>query len=302
MKRKLIRGGKYTVVTSLPRNWIEDNNLKKGDDIEIKRIKSYLIIKPLKKSLKIKTLNFKKMQPWQPYYVSSYFQENFDVVKIINIDEDKKHNILDYMWYYPKSKIIDNNDEIKITFDSQNNGGLSVVKISLSLVEKMFELLDSLFESRNNNYYQKIIDTYKLSLQYAEKGTRDINNSILDSNMIYYRPIPQLAYYINLEFRYIGSHYDTSINFSEEFLEYFDNIKDYFLIIKNQLIGNQEIDYKKYGNLKEKVFDMPLKKIDFYNFFEKNEIFYINHLVSIGKYLYIIATNCLMTPKFIIGN
>ncbi|MBU1201057.1 MAG: AbrB/MazE/SpoVT family DNA-binding domain-containing protein [Nanoarchaeota archaeon] len=55
MKRKLVKQGATTLMVSLPAKWAKNNNLDKGDEVEIEEIEETLVIKSQKKEVKKET-------------------------------------------------------------------------------------------------------------------------------------------------------------------------------------------------------------------------------------------------------
>jgi phosphate uptake regulator len=95
MQRKLIRHGPSSLVTSLPSKWIKENNLKKGDIIELSEQKNNIVLKPTlskekKKSINIEIDNLDR-STFLKYLIAAYIKGYHEI--IISF---KEGNIIDY--------------------------------------------------------------------------------------------------------------------------------------------------------------------------------------------------------------
>ncbi len=83
MRRKLIQHGLSSLTVSLPRKWVKENNLKKGDEIELDEFKGKLAI-TTKKHYEHKKidLNVSNAQPMIRKIIGSAFKSGYDEVHI----------------------------------------------------------------------------------------------------------------------------------------------------------------------------------------------------------------------------
>ncbi len=83
MGRKLIKHGESSLTVAIPRNWIKENNLKKGDEIEIKQEKNNLVISsqkiPEHKKIEIDISN---ASPMIRRIIGATFKTGYDEVNI----------------------------------------------------------------------------------------------------------------------------------------------------------------------------------------------------------------------------
>ncbi len=100
--RKIIGFGKSSFVVSVPKEWMKNNNLKKGSSVKIVEEKENLIISPLrdfdsKTNEKSKSLNFESEKQLQRELISCYI-EGFDSITIKGKNLDKKQNNINKMF------------------------------------------------------------------------------------------------------------------------------------------------------------------------------------------------------------
>lgn len=83
MQRKVIQLAKKTLVVSLPSKWAKENNVKKGDDVEVEPEEKRLIIN-IDKELKGEkiTINAEDLGSFDPLYIAYLYQGGIDEVKI----------------------------------------------------------------------------------------------------------------------------------------------------------------------------------------------------------------------------
>ncbi len=94
MKRKLVQHGQTSIVTSLPIDWIRENNLKPGDQVEIQKADHNLIISPEEeKVVKTYTINTNKIDRSTLYLLLiNLYRKGYDEVTILH----KNKQIIDY--------------------------------------------------------------------------------------------------------------------------------------------------------------------------------------------------------------
>jgi len=90
MKRKLIKQAGQALTITLPIEWIRDNGLKPGDEIELEQIEKNLVLKSDKKiltgSIKLNMNNFNTRMKYS--YINSIYARGIDEIKLIS---DAKH-------------------------------------------------------------------------------------------------------------------------------------------------------------------------------------------------------------------
>ncbi len=100
--RKIIGFGKSSYVISIPKEWMKNNNLKKGSSVKIIEEKENLIISPLKDfdfetNEKTKSLNFESEKQLQRELISAYI-EGYDSITIKGKNLEKKRNVINKMF------------------------------------------------------------------------------------------------------------------------------------------------------------------------------------------------------------
>ena len=84
MKRRVIQQGPSTLMISLPSKWVKENNIKRGDEIELTEEKGKLTITldtPVKQSFK-KDVDAQTMGIFNEYFVNYFYQKGYDEITI----------------------------------------------------------------------------------------------------------------------------------------------------------------------------------------------------------------------------
>ena len=102
MKRKVIQIANSTVLVSLPRKWVIENNIKKGDEVEItEKGKSILIGSEGKPENITVEVDYEKLEPLMPKWIYSLYKKGIDTVivkikspeQVLHIQEALKYTI-----------------------------------------------------------------------------------------------------------------------------------------------------------------------------------------------------------------
>ena len=79
MKRKVVQQGPATLMISLPKDWVDENSVKKGQEMNIEPDGKRLIIspdfvKPIKKKadMTITTVSYTRSMIWKYYMYKNY--------------------------------------------------------------------------------------------------------------------------------------------------------------------------------------------------------------------------------------
>jgi phosphate uptake regulator len=101
MKRKLIQHGISSLTVSLPRKWVKENNLKKGEEIEVEELDSQIIISTEKHYKKNKIeLNVSGLEGMIRRIVGAAFKSGYDEIKINFETHEELKSLKELMRYH----------------------------------------------------------------------------------------------------------------------------------------------------------------------------------------------------------
>jgi len=95
MKRSLVKQGESTMMVSLPTKWIKDNNLVKGEEIDISQLDNNLLIssKPINKKTETTITLIGVTESIIRTLITNAYRSGYDKIKIIYSNE-KQYLIL----------------------------------------------------------------------------------------------------------------------------------------------------------------------------------------------------------------
>jgi phosphate uptake regulator len=146
MKRKLIQQGSGGYTVYLPRNWIDSNNLSKGEEIDIEEMGLNLVLSPspnrnkkLETEIKLVDLTESSIRT----LITNTYRAGYDKIKV-NFTNEKQFSILQEV---VKTKLI-GFEIITKTKDSCSVENITEPDYDQfnNLIKKMFLNIDSLFE------------------------------------------------------------------------------------------------------------------------------------------------------------
>jgi phosphate uptake regulator len=84
MKRKVIQQGPATLMISLPAKWVKENNVQKGDEIDLVEEKGRLVVSCEKEGTETETKEWHSTDAgvFNEYFVNYFYQKGYDVVTI----------------------------------------------------------------------------------------------------------------------------------------------------------------------------------------------------------------------------
>ncbi|MFA6888691.1 MAG: AbrB/MazE/SpoVT family DNA-binding domain-containing protein [Candidatus Woesearchaeota archaeon] len=179
MNRKVVQQGPSTLMVSLPSKWVKENNIHKGDDIEVSEENGRLVLTihqflgPVKTELSEKTFGF-----LNKYFVNYCYQKGYDEV-LIKCDciNEIEHRVKDLLGYEVVEKGI-NSLLIKAVVQMNEQEFDTVLKklfqvtlvISDLIIKKQFQEA-KVMEKENNKYCDLCIRIlFKNKYKYPENG------------------------------------------------------------------------------------------------------------------------------------
>lgn len=164
MKRKIIKIADKTLVVSLPTSWIDENNIQKGDELDLTYLDDKILLSPNISSQKIKKTSIdisninERILRWK---ISSLHKQGFDEIIVLNYTEQQLNIIKELLQNLFIGFIIKEKTKLKIvvgqiaiTDASEFNSTLR--RSFRQLISATKDLLES-FKTRNELVLSNLI-------------------------------------------------------------------------------------------------------------------------------------------------
>lgn len=235
MKRKIIKLAEKTLVVSLPSNWVLDQGLDKGDELDVD-IEGYkLILTPPKNLIahKSTTLDVKgvteRMLRWQ---ISSLHKQGYDEIVVVNYTDNHYEIIDDLVKNLFVGFIIKDRTNLRVVV-----GQVAAVDADEfdSTLRRAFRQLNAMaqdtfvaFDNKDLDLLQKQINNEKQNNKLTNFCERLLNKSLKEKNKGHFWYV--IAW--NLEkiadnYKYIAESYNKKVYCEEETLELFKKVNAY---------------------------------------------------------------------------
>lgn len=236
MKRKIIRLAEKTLVVSIPSDWLSNQGLGKGDELECLMQGNKLIYLPLHPSSTSSTMSVdisdmsERVLRWQ---ISSYHKQGYDEIEITSYTENQYHIIEDLVTNLFVGFIIKERSKLRVVI-----GQVAVMDAGEfdSTLRRAFRLLlttsqETLSAFKNKDY--ELLSNQK----QVEKDNNKLTNFCerLLNKSLHRKEKGHFWYVIawNLEkvvdnFKYIATHYKDSIpTLDDEVFSIFEDTNEY---------------------------------------------------------------------------
>lgn len=285
MKRKLVKHGEATMMISLPAKWLRENQLKKGDEIEL--LEEAGNIKILKDSSKIKEeieLEINSLEESSiRTIVTNAYRAGYDIIKVRFsnekilkiIKEVVEKNILGFEITKKEGNfcLIES-----ITEPSKEQFDNIFSKVFLN-IEELFELTKKYLEGEKGDFEDLILK----SLEYDNFCRRLILKNQEDKIVIFqWNFNSSLIHGAREIYHFLKYLEKIKIKSNKKELAFFNKVWETFQLLK-------EAYYKKDLVNLEKIHENE-KNITYkegYRFLTNSDPIIIHHLISINKYFYL---------------
>lgn len=288
MKRKLVKQGTATLMLSLPSKWIKQNNLSKGDEVEIEEENQNLIVKleeSSKKEMKAK-VNVSDLSPLTNVFLINLYIKGFDELEITY---DKPEIAREYQ----KRTI---NELIGFEIIKQTNNSLLIKDISDEnqdvdeLIKRIFFILESMADEFSEAVDKKqnmdpIIDIDTSVNKFANFCLRILNKRGYKEHQKthhYYGIVKQLEE-IGDVYKSIAREIKGGAKIDKHQLEILNDCRKMLELFKELLFGfsrDKAIQCaKKYEQIKSKLKNK--NKIDFHLNQLNHSIIQMNHYILV---------------------
>ncbi|MBU0893923.1 MAG: AbrB/MazE/SpoVT family DNA-binding domain-containing protein [Nanoarchaeota archaeon] len=324
MKRRVIRQGHNTLTITLPKKWVDELNIKPGDEIDICENQGSLIINGLQKSDSLSTTidikGFNIPMVWR--FFQSAYREGYNEIRVL-YDSNKKNQDGAFDFYttqlaYEKmgekktfKPVIDMLQEVVSRFVGieimehkkdycviREMGELTAKEFDNSL-RRIFLLIEELFDYIIDKIENKIIGDINIckEIHTIDRGVDRfvdyccrIINRINDSSFQEKKPIMfSTLFLLELfgdEFKYIGTHLASTKKNIDKILPFAKTVKEHFQIYYNLFYKFEMATAIKFGENDFKIYNDYFKSKESMN---KDAQSVRRHFMQISKFIF-----CLM--------
>ena len=249
MKRKLVQQGPTTLMVSLPSQWIKQNNLKKGNDVDIEQEKDSLMIYAKAPETKYETVNIdlSELPRLTERIITSHFNKGTDEIHIKFPNSNTFNKIQKAMDFIVGFEIIEQKENSCILKSISTFSMDDFDKMVRRVFFMLFDMSDSLLDALKKKEYQrleKIALLEETNNKFTNFCKRLLNKNIYKdqktTNVMYVivRYLEKLAD----EYKYICQHAKKGKVVDKEVISLLENTNKYIRQFSNLL-------YK--GNLKD---------------------------------------------------
>ncbi len=256
--RRIIAFGNSSYVISVPKSWITENKLKKGDIVQIDEKKDELTISPgqttHEKEVKRAVIDFKddEQLPYVKSKIISAYLNNYDLIEIRGRFKEGAPRIKAILRNLTGMEIIQQSSEKVVAKDLLNIREISI-DILIRRIDNLIRsvILDSMVSLKQNNYHN-LLEMDKEVNRLVYLTYRVIRAAMLDSKLAkkIYRNNVMLLYEWSLVTRLekIGdqskriARYIKEANFTESDMEKFESLFD---TVKESYLEVMKSYYKK---------------------------------------------------------
>lgn len=275
--RKVVKQGPMTLLTSLPRNWIVENGIQKGDLVRIDNKGNYILISPASK----KRVSLKKTiiaEIFYPEILRRFYRQNYDQV-IIKTNETNKRRYKKFVDLLIGADVIEEKGkELTIIFGDSNFSTSyddifkQVLKTTCSRLEK----LEKQILNDENLVSKDVFDEYNFIIKQIDYYIRKNRNQSNIDKQMFETQILDL-----IENIYYNIYYLTKRDF--EFIDVVQGkeiIVRYLDYIKNILT---ELPYE----LSNISFESERKLVSRINLLQEKLFYHLNKSIVTGNLLFL---------------
>jgi len=183
MKRKIVQHGNSTLTLSLPSKWVRNNNIQKGQFLNVEISEKGLTISPEKTKFSSIEINLSNEKEWYVNRILSHlYTYGFDEIKI-NYTEKKQLSLIrkalteltgfEIVESNPKCCVIKSVASID-TIEFDNN-----VKRILSQILSQFDYFIEDIERKNFLNFDEVLEIYKVVTKLINLSKRVINKNLV---------------------------------------------------------------------------------------------------------------------------
>ena len=292
MKRKIIQIANSTYLVSLPKKWCISNNIKKGDEIDVKEEGNHIIVstegRKAEVSIEIDLTDLDRTSLL--YIIRALYKKGYDEIKInfnnpttIHFRKNKKLNVITLI-----------HDE------ATRLPGMEVIqqKENYCILKAISDTSSSDLDVILNRIFGLFLDAYSDLLEGAANNNRTLLETLKEKH-------DTITKFLNYSRRFLNKNPEKKTYYLSNTLTQLDNIIDIINISARNFIGfNKKISEKTLGLLKKmkRIFELSMslfRKFDKKNLIElsKCKVEIDKNISKIGKTIPYDELNLLLTMK-----
>jgi len=179
MQRKVIQQGPSTLMVSLPSKWIKENNIKKGDDINLELLNNQLVIYSQKAPEEKKaTINLKTKEEYLDRMLMSRYREGYNEIYIKYEDPEIIKSIRDTLRFLLGFEIVDqtaNSCTIKNISEGSDEDYATMFRRMFQIMLTMSESCLEYARTTDEKHLQTAVDLRETLTKLEQFNLRLIN-------------------------------------------------------------------------------------------------------------------------------
>ena len=232
MKRKVIGLAKSTHVVSLPNSWLEQNNVKKGDEIEVHEKENSLVIEP-KKTEKTISVDVSGLDQHVKRFLNCVYKSGYDEIKVSYLRKEEldkiQEDVNDYLTGFEITKIDEESKKVTIKGLSRIEG-----KEFDNVLKRIFYIIkQTSSELASGDFDKSVIEKRDKEVnKYSDYCRRILNQNEFLSISSRYKRNPPL-YFIVEQLEKIGDDFRdlARINEAKNITHVIRDVNDYFFML-----------------------------------------------------------------------
>lgn len=299
MKRKIVQHGNSTLTLSLPSKWIKENDIKKGQYLNIDILESGLFINPGKIKHSCIEIDINEKKEWYITKILSHiYTYGYEEIKINYLDKKQLQLIRKALSELNGFEIIEstaNYCKIKAVTSIDNAEFNEILKGIFWQIKSQFDYFIEDIEKNNYQNYDEAKEIHNVTIRLINLSQRLINKNILFGRVLSKYAYNVLIGLLNIS-RSISYAYNYSksnnCEFTKNEIESIKKIKTFYLNLIDAYQNINILKVKDFLDEREKTIENFLEVLK-----EKNPIpfhFFIDMLKdfsSISNFIILTETN-----------
>lgn len=270
MKRKLVQQGPSTLMVSLPISWVKANNLKKGDEVEIKEEDKWLQLfaREYQKPYEKRYFDFEKVVRLTERIINSCYRKGIDEIQIKFPNSDVFHEIQNALQEVVGFEIVEQTENTCV-LKSVSSSGIeefdAILRRMFLMLMEMSELILDALQKKEFDRLQEIKLLEITNNRFSAFLRRLLNKSVYKDRIttvqlyILSRDLEKIAD----QYKHICTYcYKNKIILTKESAQLFDEINKYVRHFYNLFYDNNLEKIQQFVLQKDKLMQKCLELID----------------------------------------
>lgn len=259
MKRKLVKQGAATLMVSIPAKWAKENNLDKGNEVNVEENSTSLIITSDEKTSKEIAINVNAENKKEVQNIITHaYRKGFEKIKIKGVDKETLRQIQNAV------------DKMLLGFEITSRSGEECIIENVSepsnkkhdeLLKRIFSLTKdtykTIFENLESDKYESSLDVEGMR-EHVDKLILFCRRTIIKENNketpLYWE---LLTFLMHIEHKlYYIYEYASSKKYKQEsdVLNIYREIEKYYLLLEDAVLNKKINNIYKINNIKKEYY------------------------------------------------